>query len=265
MRKLINFGAGFFVAEFVVGILFAIIALVGMILSPGSGNVAGVIATTIVSAGLGVGYFLLMKKLGVWNEAAWYTMSGGRKTAVFLLALPGILGGIEFIIILALFGVFAGAAEKGARRAQFRGSDRRFPWLALFRRSGSLRRYWRSALYWRGFSAGAWQNVIRVSWPPWLCLRLLQVVEKEDQMNPLRKPFGNASTVVAGYVRRSSQMQKDNFSIDAQKRAISDGCAQRGLPAPIFYEDDERSARGEQIAKRPACAAAKLWGQKEGC
>ena len=64
----------------------------------------------------------------------------------------------------------------------------------------------------------------------------------------LNEPF----IVVAGYVRRSSWMQKDNFSIDAQKRAITDECARRGLPAPVFYEDDERSARGEQIAKRPA-------------
>jgi len=46
-------------------------------------------------------------------------------------------------------------------------------------------------------------------------------------------------------------MQADNFSLDAQKRAIADECARRGLPAPLFYEDDERSARGEQIAKRP--------------
>ena len=60
------------------------------------------------------------------------------------------------------------------------------------------------------------------------------------------------SMVVAGYVRRSSEMQKDNYSIDAQKRAIKDGCTIRGMPEPIFYEDDERSARGEQIAKRPA-------------
>jgi DNA invertase Pin-like site-specific DNA recombinase len=57
--------------------------------------------------------------------------------------------------------------------------------------------------------------------------------------------------VVAGYVRRSSEMQKDNYSIDAQKRAIRDAARLRGLPEPIFYEDDERSARGEQIAKRP--------------
>jgi site-specific DNA recombinase len=57
---------------------------------------------------------------------------------------------------------------------------------------------------------------------------------------------------VAGYVRRSSEMQKDNFSLDAQKRAIIEECARRGLVAPVFYIDDERSARGEQIAKRPA-------------
>ena len=58
--------------------------------------------------------------------------------------------------------------------------------------------------------------------------------------------------IVFGYVRRSSEMQKDNYSIDAQKRAIREACKLRGLPEPIFYEDDERSARGEQIAKRPA-------------
>src|SRR5436305_3609436 len=62
----------------------------------------------------------------------------------------------------------------------------------------------------------------------------------------------SSSVVVAGYVRRSSEMQKDNYSIDAQKRAIKDACRLRGLPEPIFYEDDERSARGEQIANRPA-------------
>src|SRR5438876_1247670 len=62
----------------------------------------------------------------------------------------------------------------------------------------------------------------------------------------------SSSVVVAGYVRRSSEMQKDNYSIDAQKRAIRDTCILRSLPAPVFYEDDERSARGEQIAKRPA-------------
>ena len=64
--------------------------------------------------------------------------------------------------------------------------------------------------------------------------------------------FDLSTVVVAGYVRRSSEMQKDNYSIDAQKRALSEECVRRGLPEPIFYIDDERSARGEQIAHRPA-------------
>jgi len=62
----------------------------------------------------------------------------------------------------------------------------------------------------------------------------------------------NPASIVVGYVRRSSEMQKDNYSIDAQKRAIREAAKLRGLPEPIFFEDDERSARGEQIAKRPA-------------
>jgi DNA invertase Pin-like site-specific DNA recombinase len=61
----------------------------------------------------------------------------------------------------------------------------------------------------------------------------------------------NSTVIVIGYVRRSSEMQKDNYSIDAQKRAIRDAARLRGLPEPTFYEDDERSARGEQIAHRP--------------
>ncbi len=56
----------------------------------------------------------------------------------------------------------------------------------------------------------------------------------------------------AGYIRRSSEMQKDNYSTDAQKRGITDSARTRGLPEPVLYEDDERSARGEQIANRPA-------------
>lgn len=62
----------------------------------------------------------------------------------------------------------------------------------------------------------------------------------------------NVQPVVAGYVRISSLMQQDNFSIDAQKREIQRACAQRGMPDPIFYEDDGRSAHTDQIAKRPA-------------
>src|SRR5260370_13819717 len=56
----------------------------------------------------------------------------------------------------------------------------------------------------------------------------------------------------AGYVRRSSVMQRDNYGKEAQKRAIMEECARRNLPQPVFYQDDERSARSEQISKRPA-------------
>ncbi len=58
--------------------------------------------------------------------------------------------------------------------------------------------------------------------------------------------------IIAGYVRRSSEMQSDNYSRDAQIRGITQQCHLLGLPSPIIYEDDELSARGEQIAHRPA-------------
>src|SRR5437762_14067481 len=64
-------------------------------------------------------------------------------------------------------------------------------------------------------------------------------------------PTDSSGRIVVGYVRRSSEMQKDNYSIDAQKRAIREAAKLRGLPEPTFFEDDERSARGERIAKRP--------------
>jgi site-specific DNA recombinase len=58
--------------------------------------------------------------------------------------------------------------------------------------------------------------------------------------------------VVAGYVRRSSEMQRDNYSIEAQKRAIREAAKRHGFPEPCFYEDPERSARGMQLTNRPA-------------
>jgi len=47
-------------------------------------------------------------------------------------------------------------------------------------------------------------------------------------------------------------MQAENFSLEAQKHALYEECKKRGLPEPVFYIDDELSARTEQIAKRPA-------------
>jgi hypothetical protein len=79
-----------------------------------------------------------------------------------------------------------------------------------------------------------------------------RTTQQEEYMIQRYTSSESTSVVVGGYVRRSSEMQKVNYSIDAQKRAIIEGCKLRGLPEPIFYEDDERSARREQIARRPA-------------
>lgn len=67
-----------------------------------------------------------------------------------------------------------------------------------------------------------------------------------------RQPYDPSTVTLAGYVRRSSEMQKDNFRIDAQKWAITEAAKIHGLPELVFYEDIESSARGEQIAKRPS-------------
>src|SRR5258708_12898225 len=64
-------------------------------------------------------------------------------------------------------------------------------------------------------------------------------------------PQDIAGIIVIGYVRRSSEMQRDNYSLDAQKRGIGEAARLRRVTEPIFLEDDERSARGEQIANRP--------------
>lgn len=123
MRKLIDFGAGFTVAWLILGIIISTISLVGVVVGSASNGGIGVgviITGIVVTVGLIVGYFFLMKKLGVWNESAWYTMSGGRKTALFLLVLPGLLVSIIFIIILAIFGVFSETAGEALKRAKFR-------------------------------------------------------------------------------------------------------------------------------------------------
>jgi site-specific DNA recombinase len=60
------------------------------------------------------------------------------------------------------------------------------------------------------------------------------------------------SGIVAGYVRRSSKMQEDNLSMDAQKRGIAERCDQEMLSPLVFYVDDLRTARTDQEAKRPA-------------
>ncbi len=107
MRKLINFGAGFTVVTWAIGTVFLIpLAIIESNRNPNASSLGSTIAAMVISVILIVCYYLLMKRLGAWNEAAWYSIGGGRKTALFLLALPGIISAIEIIIFLAIFGVF---------------------------------------------------------------------------------------------------------------------------------------------------------------
>jgi site-specific DNA recombinase len=54
------------------------------------------------------------------------------------------------------------------------------------------------------------------------------------------------------YVRVSSEEQVDGFSLDAQRRVLLDHCASRGWQVVREYADEGKSARGDQIAHRPA-------------
>ena len=54
--------------------------------------------------------------------------------------------------------------------------------------------------------------------------------------------------VVAVYIRCSSRKQQNNFSREAQMRAIIEECQRRNWPLPIIFEEDECSARSEQIS-----------------
>jgi len=56
--------------------------------------------------------------------------------------------------------------------------------------------------------------------------------------------------IVAGYVRSSHSSHASKR--EAQQQEIADACAQRGLPAPVFYEDEMPAASDEQDADRPA-------------
>jgi len=68
----------------------------------------------------------------------------------------------------------------------------------------------------------------------------------------------HSATIVVGYVRRSSEMQRDNYSIDAQKRAIRDACKLRGLPEPIFKEEEQAEDKTGGLALRE-----EICGQQE--
>ncbi|MDP9375263.1 MAG: recombinase family protein [Chloroflexota bacterium] len=54
------------------------------------------------------------------------------------------------------------------------------------------------------------------------------------------------------YYRVSSEEQVDGFSLDAQRRVLTDHCAAKGWQVADEYADEGKSARGDTIEKRPA-------------
>src|SRR5712692_6170609 len=56
----------------------------------------------------------------------------------------------------------------------------------------------------------------------------------------------------AAYIRVSSEEQVDGHSLDAQKRAIEQACAERDWTIVEWYADEGISAHTDDIAKRPA-------------
>jgi DNA invertase Pin-like site-specific DNA recombinase len=60
----------------------------------------------------------------------------------------------------------------------------------------------------------------------------------------------------AAYVRVSDREQVDGYSLDYQRKAISDYCAARGWPAPRVFADEGVSAFTDDLERRPAFSDA---------
>lgn len=56
----------------------------------------------------------------------------------------------------------------------------------------------------------------------------------------------------ASYVRVSSEEQVDGYSLAAQERAIAAYCSQHGYEVAASYRDEGKSARSDDLSKRPA-------------
>ena len=54
------------------------------------------------------------------------------------------------------------------------------------------------------------------------------------------------------YLRVSSEEQVEGFSLDAQRRALREFCDGKGWVVAEEYADEGRSARSDQLEKRPA-------------
>src|SRR4051794_4576020 len=68
--------------------------------------------------------------------------------------------------------------------------------------------------------------------------------EKSQTTEPLKR--------AALYVRVSSDEQVEGFSLDAQERAIETFCRDHGYQIIGRYRDEGKSARTDDLAKRPA-------------
>ena len=56
----------------------------------------------------------------------------------------------------------------------------------------------------------------------------------------------------AAYIRVSREEQVDGHSLDAQRRAIEQACAERNWQIVAWYADEGVSAHTDDIARRPA-------------
>src|SRR5215204_3368643 len=65
---------------------------------------------------------------------------------------------------------------------------------------------------------------------------------------------GTVGTRAAVYVRVSSEEQVQGHSLAAQERAAADYCARHGWDVSAVCRDEGRSARTDDVAKRPAFA-----------
>ena len=67
-----------------------------------------------------------------------------------------------------------------------------------------------------------------------------------------RKPSSRKQTRAAIYLRVSSDEQVEGYSLDAQQRALEGYCKEQGYDLVQHYRDEGRSARTDDVAKRPA-------------
>jgi ABC-type multidrug transport system permease subunit len=120
MRKWVRFGA-------VSTLVFCVIMVGGGLFD---NNLTGIdrLCAFALFVPVGIGCFFLFRQFGVWDRAAWATMSDGRKALLFLVTLPGALFAAVTvgIIVLAVSAFLGGAGNvarsevREARRAELR-------------------------------------------------------------------------------------------------------------------------------------------------